>query len=365
MKLQRILGVLVKEVQQLGRDRMTFAMIAVMPVVQLLLFGFAINTDVRNLTTGIADQSQSHLSRQLIAELVQTQVVRPILSVSTAGELEQAMRRGDIVLGVLIPADFDRRLVQRRENAAQLLVDGSDPTVTSVASQLTNMPFQLDSQTLPENNPALFQVRNFYNPERRSPVNIVPGLLGVILTMTMVLFTAVAIVKEREHGNLEFLINTPITSGELMIGKIMPYIVIGLIQVTLLISLGMFLFDVPLRGSLVDLYLTSLLFIATNLALGLLLSTLAKTQFQAMQSTFFLMLPSILLSGFMFPFDGMPKAAQYLAEVLPMTHYLRLVRGIMLRDASLIELAPSAASLAGLLLVLMVLSVVRFKKRLD
>lgn len=365
MKLQRIVAVLIKEVQQLGRDRMTFAMIAAMPILQLLLFGFAINTDVRNLTTGIADQSQSHLSRELVAELVQTQVIKPVLSVSTAVELEDAMRRGEIVLGVLIPADFDRRILQRRENAAQLLVDGSDPTVTAVASQLTSMPFRIDTDPRQTTGPALFQIRNFYNPERRSPVNIVPGLLGVILTMTMVLFTAVAIVKEREHGNLEFLINTPITGGELMVGKILPYIAIGLIQVTLLIALGMFLFDVPLRGSLVDLYLTSLLFIATNLALGLLISTLAKTQFQAMQATFFLMMPSILLSGFMFPFDGMPKTAQYLAELLPMTHYLRLVRGIMLRDASLFELMPSAAALGGLLLALMVLSVIRFKKRLD
>jgi ABC-2 type transport system permease protein len=209
------------------------------------------------------------------------------------------------------------------------------------------------------------EIRTWYNPERRSAINTVPGLIGVILTMTMTMFTAVAIVRERERGNLELLITTPVRSSELMLAKILPYVFIGLIQVTLVLLLGKFLFQVPLRGTLLNVYIVSLLFIVANLALGLVASTIAQTQFQAMQMTFFVLLPSILLSGFVFPFDGMPVAAQWIAEVLPMTHFMRLVRGVVLRGASLPELANELAILVGFIAVAMTLAVSRFHKRLD
>ncbi|MBT8048718.1 MAG: ABC transporter permease, partial [Gammaproteobacteria bacterium] len=213
--------------------------------------------------------------------------------------------------------------------------------------------------------PPTMEVRTYYNPERRSPVNTVPGLIGVILTMTMTLFTAVAIVRERERGNLELLITTPVRSGELMLAKILPYVFIGLIQVSLVLALGVLLFDVPIRGALTDVYKVCLMFIIANLALGLVISTVAQTQFQAMQMTFFFLLPSILLSGFMFPFDGMPKPAQWIAEVLPMTHFMRLIRGVVLRGASLPELSTELGILFGFILAAMAIAILRFNKRLD
>jgi ABC-2 type transport system permease protein len=205
----------------------------------------------------------------------------------------------------------------------------------------------------------------FYNPERRSAVNIVPGLIGVILTMTMVLFTGVAIVRERERGNLEMLIATPLSRTELMVGKVLPYVVIGLLQTTVVLMLGVWMFQVPVRGSLLDVYLASVLLIVANLTLGLLISTKAQSQFQAMQMTFFVFLPSILLSGFMFPFDGMPVAVQWLAEVLPLTHFLRIIRGVMLRGADLLTLWPDVAALAVFTAVMMTAAILRFRKRLD
>jgi ABC-2 type transport system permease protein len=211
----------------------------------------------------------------------------------------------------------------------------------------------------------LAEVRTYYNPERRSAVNTVPGLIGIILTMTMTMFTAVAIVRERERGNLELLITTPVRSSELMLAKILPYVFIGLIQVTLVLLLGKWLFDVPLRGTLMNVYWISLMFIVANLALGLVASTIAQTQFQAMQMTFFVLLPSILLSGFVFPFDGMPRAAQWIAEILPMTHFMRLIRGVVLRGASLQELSSELLILAAFIAVALTFAVRRFHKRLD
>ena len=209
------------------------------------------------------------------------------------------------------------------------------------------------------------ELRTYYNPERRSPVNTVPGLIGVILTMTMIMFTAVAIVRERERGNLEMLITTPVKTSELMLAKITPYVFIGLLQVTLVLWLGRFLFQVPMAGSLLDTYIICLLFIIANLALGLVISTLVSTQFQAMQLSFFVLLPSILLSGFMFPFAGMPRPAQIIAEALPLTHFIRLIRGVMLRGASLQELLSELYVLGGFIVVLMTLAIMRFSKRLD
>jgi len=362
--LQRILAMVRKEVRQLRRDRLTFGMIVGIPVIQLLMFGYAINMDVRNLDAAVADMSGTSLSRQMVMDMSQTQIIKVIRQVDSADELEHLMRQGKISVGIYIPPDFDRRLHQADRSAVQLLVDGSDTVVQGAAAQLAQIAYQ--SRTSPYNDtPPVMELRTFYNPERRSPVNTVPGLIGVILTMTMILFTAVAIVRERERGNLELLITTPVRTSELMLAKITPYVFIGLIQVSLVLLLGKFLFQVPMAGSLLDTYIITFVFIVANLALGLVISTLVSTQFQAMQLSFFVLLPSILLSGFMFPFAGMPRPAQIIAEALPLTHFIRLIRGVMLRGASLQELTTELAILAGFIVVLMSLAILRFSKRLD
>jgi len=361
----RLVAIIKKEVRQLRRDRLTFVMIFGLPVIQILVFGYAINTDVRNLKTAVADHANTHLSRQFLAELRETQVVDIVADVATPAALEDLLRRGEISIGVYIPFDFDRRVIDQNRSAVHLLVDGSDPTIFGVANQLRFMPIRFDTYAQPRPKLNLIEVRAFYNPERRTPVNIVPGLMGVILMMTMMLFTAVAIVRERERGNLELLINTPVSSAELMIGKVTPYVFIGLLQLAIILVVGQLLFDVPVRGSIVDLYIAGSAFIAANLALGLLISTATRTQFQAMQMTVFILMPSILLSGFMFPFDGMPVFAQKIGEVLPTTHFIRLTRGIMLRDAPLGELTPDLYYLVGFALVAMTVAALRFTKRLD
>jgi ABC-2 type transport system permease protein len=254
--------------------------------------------------------------------------------------------------------------MERRDRPpVQIIVDGSEQVIQAAARQLAAYPvFQHRGWT---GNVGGVEVVNFYNPERRAPVNTVPGLVGMILTMTMVLFTSIALVRERERGNLEMLIATPVSPWELTVGKILPFIGIGLVQTTVVLLLGDVLFDVPLRGSLLDLYLAALVFITANLSLGIFISTLTRTQFQAMQMSFFTFLPQILLSGFMFPFAGMPIAAQHIAEVMPLTHFLRLVRGIMLRGADLTELWPSLAALGVFIAVMLVVAVSRVRKRLD
>jgi ABC-2 type transport system permease protein len=360
--LLRIFAILSKETLQLSRDRLTFGMIVGIPFIQIVLFGYAINTDVRHLHAAVADQANTQLSRRLIADVQASQVLDFIGAVSTGEELKALLDSGKIQVGLLIPPDYERRTMQPGRPAAQLLVDGTDPVILSAARSLTAMP-RHGQRKAPE-EAGLFEVRSYYNPERRSSVFVVPALIGVILTMTMVLFTAVAIVRERERGNLEFLINTPVKSGELMVGKVLPYILIGLIQVSLILILGSLLFSVPINGALLDVYLAALAFITANLMLGLVISTLAKTQFQAMQMTFFFFLPSILLSGFMFPFDGMPRAAQYIAEILPLTHFVRLIRGIVLRGAELTQLMPDLYALFLFAAVTLLLAVTRFKKRL-
>jgi ABC-2 type transport system permease protein len=359
--LQRIFAIVLKEVRQLRRDRLTFGMIIGIPTMQLLLFGYAINFDVRHLSAGLADLSSSAASRHYVMQLAHSQVIDINYQAADADELELLMRQGKISVGIFIPPDFERRLQQPDRAAVQLLVDGSDTIVQGAAALLAG-----GARTSPYNDqPPHTELRTFYNPERRSPVNTVPGLIGVILTMTMTMFTAVAIVRERERGNLELLITTPVRSYELMLAKILPYVFIGLLQVTLVLLLGKFLFHVPLRGTLMDVYWVSLMFIVANLALGLVASTIAQTQFQAMQMTFFILLPSILLSGFIFPFDGMPRPAQWIAEILPMTHFMRLIRGVVLRGASLQELSSEIAILAGFIAVALTFAVLRFQKRLD
>jgi ABC-2 type transport system permease protein len=302
-------------------------------------------------------------------DMLATGVIEAEVAAESPAQLMDALRRGEISVGVVVPPDFERRLIEGRE-AVQVLVDGSDTVVQGAALQLARVPVggAGAAATGSAAGPApsgQVAVTSFYNPERRSAVNIVPGLIGVILTMTMVLFTGVAIVRERERGNMELLIATPVSRSELMVGKVLPYVGIGLVQTTLVMLLGLWLFEVPIRGSALDVYVAALLLIVANLSLGLLISTAAKTQFQAMQMTFFVFLPSILLSGFMFPFAGMPAVIQGFAEVLPLTHFLRLVRGIMLRGASLAELWPAVLALAAFTTVMMTLAISRFRKRLD
>jgi ABC-2 type transport system permease protein len=359
--LQRIFAIVIKELRQLSRDRLTFGMIVGIPALQLVMFGYAINMDVRHLSAGVADLSQTAASRQVIMDMVQTQVIDINYQAADVFELETLMRQGKIVAGIYIPPDYERRLLQPERSAIHLLVDGSDTVVGGAVASIAQ-----SGRISPYNDrPPTMEIRTYYNPERRSPVNTVPGLIGVILTMTMTLFTAVAIVRERERGNLELLITTPVRSSELMLAKILPYVFIGLLQVTLVLVLGALLFDVPLRGALIDVYRVCLLFILANLALGLVISTIAQTQFQAMQMTFFILLPSILLSGFMFPFDGMPRAAQLIAEILPMTHFMRLIRGVVLRGATLQELSSEMLVLGAFIIIAMTVAILRFNKTLD
>jgi ABC-2 type transport system permease protein len=367
MSWRRLSAVMLKEVRQLRRDRITLAMVLGIPVFQLILFGYAINMNLRGLAAGIADQANSAASRALVMDMVASGVIAPRLAATSPQQLTEALRQGRISIGVVIPPDFEARRFDGRE-AVQVLVDGSDTVVQSAAAQLAQLPLD----TMPAASArsraqpaAPISVVSFYNPQRRSAVNIVPGLVGVILTMTMVLFTGVAIVRERERGNMELLIATPVSSTELMVGKVAPYVLIGLLQTSVVIGLGAWLFRVPVAGSLLAVYAAAILLIVANLSLGLLISTRARSQFQAMQMTFFVFLPSILLSGFMFPFAGMPKLAQWLAEVLPLTHFLRLIRGIMLRGASLADLWQELLALLAFIVVMMAAAILRFRKRLD
>lgn len=360
---QRVLAIVRKETLHLLRDRLSFGMVFGVPVMQLLLFGYAINQDVRHLSAAVADLADTERSRALVADAQASQVVDLVSSAESARGLEELLRRGEIAVGIFVPHDFERRVERGTRPAAQLLVDGSDPVILSSAQVLAGLPVTRKSQ--PRSPAPTFEVRAYYNPERRSPVQIVPGLIGVILTMTMTLFTAVAIVRERERGNLELLITTPVRTVELMIGKILPYIVVGMLQVTLVLAIGAALFDVPIRGDLRQVYAASLIFVTATLGLGLLISTVAKTQFQAFQLTFFTFLPQILLSGFMFPFDGMPRAAQWLAEAFPLTHFVRIIRGIMLRGASLPEVGRDLWPLGAFFAATMMLASLRFTKRLD
>jgi ABC-2 type transport system permease protein len=358
--LRRLFAIAGKEVRQLKRDRLTFGMIIGVPLLQILLFGYAIDLDVRNVQAAVTDHANTSLSRQLVASAEASQVIRVIRSATGPEELEALLDAGEIDVGLYIPHDFERRVLDRDRPAGQLFINGSDPTVEAIVRQLTRMP--LPDQALP---PPLFEARTYYNPERRSPVNIVPALIGVILHLTMVLFTAIAIVRERERGNLELLITTPVKSAELMLGKIIPYVLIGLVQVTLILWVSQYLFAVPVQGSVPDLYLASVLFILAALALGLTVSTLARTQFQAMQLTVFTFLPSILLSGFMFPFDGMPVVAQWIGEVIPLTHFVRLSRGILVRGAGLGELHAEIWPLLAFFAIFLLIATLRFNKRLD
>jgi len=363
MQLRRLGSIIVKELRQLRRDRLTFAMIIGIPTMQLVLFGYAINLDVRHLEAAVLDQANTARSRELVADLAATEVMKFGHAYSSPEQVDAALRSGEISAALVMPPDFETRLERRDRPAAQIVVDGSEQVIQAAARQLAGFPIYDDAGWTGRTSG--IEVVNFYNPQRRAAVNTVPGLVGVILTMTMVLFTAIALVRERERGNLEMLIATPVSPWELTLGKVLPFVGIGLVQVTIVLVLGELLFDVPLRGSLLELYASALVFIVASLALGVFLSTLAKSQFQAMQMAFFTFLPQILLSGFMFPYAGMPVPAQYVAEILPLTHFLRLIRGIMLRGATLSELWPSLAALGVFIVVVLGVAVSRVRKRLD
>src|SRR5688572_3370100 len=368
--IRRLRAVALKEVRQLARDRVTFGMIVGVPVMQILLFGYAINFDVRHLATVVQDQANSSMSREFIAQLTATQVVNVQYTAGSSAELDRLMREGRASLAVVIPHDFERRLQSNTRPAVQILVDGSQPSLSGVAAGIASLPMLNRRGLGPYSDgkrmtARRIEVRTLYNPEKRTAVQIVPALIGVILSMTMVLFTSGAIVRERERGNLELLIATPLSGFELMLGKLLPYVGIGLIQTTLILIFGSLLFSVPVVGGFLDLYAAALLFIAASLGLGLFVSTLAQTQFQAFQLAFVTMLPSILLSGFMFPFEGMPKAVQWIAEVLPLTHFNVIIRGVMLRGAELPELWPQLGKLTLFLVAMLLIAVTRFRKRLD
>ena len=363
--LQRIGAIVFKELRQLTRDRPTFGMIVMVPLIQLLLFGFAINTNVRDLPVGVVDLSHTQAARHLVADVEATQVVRFSQAYPTPQQAEDAIRRGQVHAVLVIPEDFGQRLQDSRP-IAQWLIDGSDTMVSNALLALQQMPFASGFEPqAAQQRKSTFEIALFFNPARRSAVNIVPGLVAIVLTMTMVMFTSAALVRERERGNLELLITTPVHSSEIMIGKIVPYIFVGLIQMAIILGLGHLIFDVPINGRLDQLVLGVFAFISASLTLGLLISTIAKTQLQAMQLTVFLLIPSILLSGFMFPYEGMPEAAQWIAEALPATHFIRMVRAIVLRGATLDDLWPDLVWLISFTLLGVIAAAMRFKKRLD
>jgi ABC-2 type transport system permease protein len=388
----RTLAVARKELRQLRRDRLTLGFIVGIPTLQLALFGYAINLDVRRVPTAVLDRSKTSLSRLVLGELEATQTFRILRSVASEQEGIRLLEGGEVGAVVVIPSDFARHLLRGRGAELTILADASNPTVASAValsaqgfgrSLLSRMqPFASGEPSaalrlvprdratfgpgseLLRPEPVRIEVLSFYNPERRTPVFIVPGLVGVILTMTMMLMTALAIVRERERGTFEFLIATPVGRGEVMVGKILPYLIVGHVQVAIVLALGWWLFDVPLHGSFFDLGIGALPFLASMLALGLVVSSLSRTQFQATQMSFFFFLPSILLSGFMFPFDAMPEPAQWIGEILPLTHFLSIVRGVLLKGAPIEVLWQHVAAILAFGAGALVLATLAFRKRL-
>jgi len=359
----RIAAVAGKELRQLRRDRLTGAMIVGIPLMQILIFGYGINMDVRHLPAAVADTANTSASRALVAELEAGQVVHFIETAAGPAQLRTALATGRVSAALYIPPDFERRRAEGNRPVAQLMIDGSSPGIAEPLRALMNLPLTPRSGVRPVQSRTL-EVLTEYNPERRTPVQVVPALIGVILSMTMVIFTAVSLVRERERGNLELLITTPVRPVELMIGKLLPYVGVGLVQTTIIVLTGVGVFDVPVNGSLFQLYLGASRFIAATLGLGLVISTLAQTQFQAMQLGFLTLLPSILLSGFLFPFEGMPPLVQSIAQFLPLTHFTAIVRGIVLRGADLLALAPSVIKLSAFLIASVTLAALRFRKSL-
>ena len=367
---RRCYAMTIKEFIQLRRDRVSFIMIIMLPVMQLLLFGYAINTTPHNLPTAVLLQEDSDLGRSILKALENTAYFRFVREVHDVGEFDNLLTSGKVLFGVEIPRGFERSVRRGDHPALLVAADATDPVASSAAlsslgavvqTALSHDLYTGDPPTMP------FEIRAHarYNPAGSSRLNIVPGLVGTILTMTMLIFTALSVTREVERGTMESLLSMPITPVEVMLGKIVPYVLVGFVQAFLILSIGVFLFGVPVRGSLIILALLSTLFITTNLSIGYTFSTIAQNQLQAMQMSLMFFLPSILLSGFMFPFLGMPVWAQYFGEALPLTHYVRIVRAIMLKGAELQNLEYDAIALALLMLFAMTVAVLRFRRTLD
>jgi len=370
----RFWAVLVKEFVQMRRDRLTFAMMVAIPIMQLVLFGYAINADPRALATAVLVNDHSAYSRSFIAAMEHSGYFRVVRELQHEAQAERMLASGEVQFVVTIPAQFGRR-VERGERPALLVeADAADPAATSNAlatlAALNQTVLSRDLKgplaSLQPVAPA-FEVRvhRRYNPEGITQYNIVPGLIGTILTMTMVMMTALAMTRERERGTMENLLATPVRPIEVMTGKIAPYIVVGYTQVVIILIAARLLFGVPMEGSLVLLSIALVMFIAANLAVGFTFSTLARNQLQAMQMAFFFFLPSILLSGFMFPFRGMPVWAQWIGEVLPLTHFLRILRGILLKGNGWADIAPNVWPIVLFLLVMAGIALVRYRETLD
>jgi ABC-2 type transport system permease protein len=370
----RWVGIIVKEFIQLKRDRLTFGMIVGIPIMQLVLFGFAINADPKRLPTAVLDQDHSIYARALIAGLDNSGYFAIERAVKSEADAEELLAHGKVQFVVNVPENFGRKLVRGERPALLIEADATDPSATGNAiaalAAVARSALARDLQGVmlmraANPDPVDIRVHRRYNPEGVTAYNIVPGLLGVILTMTMILMTGLAMTRERERGTFENLLSTPALPLEVMTGKIVPYILIGLIQVSLVLAAARLIFDVPLAGSIWTLYLMVLLFIAANLTLGITFSSIARNQLQAMQMTFFFFLPSMLLSGFMFPFRGMPEWAQWVGAVLPLTHFLQLVRGVMLKGSSLSELWPSIWPILTFMLVVILFGLRTYRRTLD
>jgi ABC-2 type transport system permease protein len=363
-------AVLIKEFIQLKRDRVSFAMIIMIPLLQLMLFGYAINTTPRDLPTAVLMQERSDLARSILAALQNTKYFKVTQLPHTEAELDQLLASGQVLFAIEIPANFERAVRRGDKPAMLVAADATDPVASGSAlgalGEIVQSALEHD-RAVPDAGRPAFEIRAHprYNPAGLSQLNIVPGLVGTILTMTMLIFTALSVTREIERGTMETLLSMPIKPVEIMLGKIIPYIIVGFVQATLIIGIGILLFGVPIIGSIGMLALLSTLFIAANLSIGYTFSTVAQNQLQAMQMSIMFFLPNILLSGFMFPFAGMPRWAQWIGEALPLTHYLRIVRSIMLKGSTIGNLRYDSIALFGLMLIAMTIAVTRFRRTLD
>ncbi len=367
---RRTTAMLIKEFIQLRRDRVSFAMIVMIPLMQLVLFGYAINTTPRDLPTAVLLQESSDLGRSILKALENTRYFKITHQVTDEAEFDRLIQSGNVLFGVEIPRGFERALRRGEKPALLVAADATDPVAAGSAlgalNQVVRTALQND-RAVPDAGAPSFEIRQHarYNPAAETALNIVPGLVGTILTMTMLIFTALSVTREIERGTMESLLSMPITPIEIMLGKIVPYIIVGFVQAALIVGTGILLFGVPVLGSLWLLAALSTLFIATNLSVGYTFSTVAQNQLQAVQMSMMFFLPNILLSGFMFPFAGMPTWAQWIGEALPLTHYIRIVRAIMLKGSTLAELHYDAIALFFLMLVAMTIAVTRFRRTLD
>ncbi|MGQ0646604.1 MAG: ABC transporter permease [Gemmatimonadaceae bacterium] len=356
-----------KEFIQMRRDPFTLGMMIGVPAIQIALFGFAIRTEVRHLPMLVLDESQTAESRALVQAMVNTRSFELAGSVTTREEIRRAIERGQAQAALVIPPEFSADIKRRRTAEAQMIVDAADPMASSAALGSAALAGNVMASSMGNRGvvPLEVHVRPWYNPALESAVYIVPGVTGILLTMTLILINGLAIVRERERGTLEQLIVTPISKTGLMIGKIVPFVVVGYVQMSVVLLIGYFGFSVPLRGSVALLYVLALPFIFASLGIGLLISTLVRTQTQAMQLGFLVLMPTILLSGFMFPREAMPEAAQYLGAAVPVTYFLRILRGILLKGAGLDAMWPDVLVLCGFAVVTVLLATARFRKSVE